>query len=416
MGAALTTVTRPDGNGVQTIFDGLSFRPRVVFVWTAGGTSDGTARTSIRFSFGAVARDGVDDVTQRCIAWGSRGTSTPQTYRRQDNANCVYVMTDDGTFLGSAVGAITDDGFELDWTSGSTDDHQIHVLAIGGENFRHAKWVDCPEPGATGVQAYETLGWEPTALVSIHSGFTSWSASQNTTIVGSIGFATLTGAYEVSLYAQTASVTAHKGQSNVLLAEQRDSAGDITKSFSVEDFVPDGFELDWHARSGTVTFGVLAIDADDVVVGSTANSGGLTTDVISTGFEADAALLMNCGTTTIPTPDGSPSNNARLAIGASTDTDQAYASFVDANGSGSNAGAIDGTNRGIVFSTATSLPINNANSANVSFDSDSVDVAWQGTLETSIAYGYLIFGPMGTGEYEAEPPATPTRASFLFVG
>jgi hypothetical protein len=418
MAAELVTIAKPAATtGEQTIFSGLSFKPRVVFCWTSGGLTTGTVRTSVRASIGAVARDLDNNQSQRCMSHGLNNVAGALSCRMQRSDVCIHTMTGDGTALATGVGEITDDGFIVDWTYNNTvDQHLIHYLAVGGSGFKAAKWLDLAEPNSTGSVGYTGAGFEPNLVFSMFPVIAlSVYGSAFATGFHNVGAATETDQFSMYAYVHATSVNASRMHSASRLFEGHDGdTSTMNREGSLVSFDADGLTINWTAvDTGTPVVPVLLMQLDQVDVGTVQKeeSATPTTDV-TTGFEPDAVLLFSNRSSTLD----SYVQNARFGMGALENDDGEYTQWMDGFGAQLNSFAQDGSDRAIVYSNVTgSTTMDQANGATGSEDADGFQLNWQGSSTAAVYVSYIAFGALGAGDYVPPAPVL-KRSSFVFVG
>ena len=392
--------------GVQSIVSGLAWQPRVGLIWTEGGDTLNTLDSTIRNSFGAVARDSADVQTQRNVCGVSdNGEAATDSWRDQSETVAVILLNSAGTKTVIGDATITADGLEIDWTTNDADPVIFHYLLLGGDtSFRDARWVSYTEPAVTGSQAYTGAGFTPN-LAMVLGGGTGGTANRTR----DIGFATASA--QCCLYHQNfeggLSFKIRALYNDRVLQQSNNNGGVSQKRVAFTSMDADGCTVNWIDRSGTIRVHILYMDLDDPFVGgfTKAASATPTNNVTAPGFNPAAVLyLAHCGTAF-----NSLITHDEAVIGVSTNDNVEASLMVEVNSANPTVAVMREHDNAVPYGASSPSSGSISNSFIPTHDSSGFDAVWQGSSANGYVTSYICFG-------EYEPSASSARSSFIFVG
>lgn len=393
------------GTGNQSI-TGVGFEPRVVLVWTAGGDTDDTAEDTLRLTYGGIARDGSDVITQRVIGISADDGGAVNTVRRrwQNDDSCITIYNGSATLLCAATGDTTADGFDLNWTTNDNVARIFHYICLG--NFPAAKWVNVTEPGSTGNQTVTGAGFTPTAALTLHSRQAADGVAQDEHF--GIGFADGTRNSSLHTLARTSNnAHVYRGHRDDSAMHWWNAAFVTTdQKFALTSFNSDGGVINWSNRVATDRIFILFMEADDAYAGTwtKASSATPTDDITSPGFEPAAVLTFGRGFNTINTL---VFDNSSM-VGASTAAENESSLWWEDNGTSPiNCAVRENSGRCGVPNGSS----NRDNAFTVVPDSSGFDAVWQGSDTTGYIMSYFALGTS-----EVVPSVSGRNRSPMLVG
>jgi hypothetical protein len=400
-------------NGSTRSVTGLSFQPKLVFLWTVMRSAVGITRSASVINFGAATSSS----DQGWCAYSSDDTpTTMNTGRYQRTDSCIgHIDSGTPTLQGYATfTSMNSDGFTVTWTDALTVAWDIHYLAIGGSDLTAAKVGNFSVTSAGSTPATQDVtgvGFQPTAymLFGIGLGATSsLTANANFHIGaadGSRQWAQATADEDnvpTSLGASTFS-----GSEVLRIIEPTTQAIDAQAAHS--SFLSDGFQINITNRpAADTTVFYVATQSTGVYVGhdtapvtnTTKNSSAQDPDGV-----LFATVCQSADDTTTTTVAGSGNGVSSVEIGAMTSAAQGMAGTYSDDAAGTAVCSKRHATADVMFMGNPGNPAATMGTAAYSaLGTTDFTLSWSSTNGTAHRFGYMSFGV---------PPAAPSYTSRL---
>lgn len=304
--------------GEQSI-TGVGFQPKVVILFHALDEAEavGSVLTSGWLGFGAAG-----ETEQAAIGFNSRNSAAQEIAGIINRDDSAVILGNDTSLPGALIrGAITAfgaDGFTIDWQTAVGTARVINYLAIGGSVLEEADVSTHQVPGATGIQAYTGVGFEPDAMIlfgvshgTLNQG--KWADPMSMAIGFTDGVRQGVSAFAVDWNADPTD-TYHIQRTNRIFATINGGPGSLHNEASLQSMDSDGFTLEWHTRNASDYFFAICLKGGRYHVGSdTQNTSIGAKATVGVPFLPSAVLFQAAGS--IPTT--SLQNQVTQAVGAS---------------------------------------------------------------------------------------------------
>lgn len=358
--------------GTQAI-TGVGFTPKVLILWTFGGTSDATFNTNrARWTLGyAVGTAAVDQFSHH----GSYLSSNSSHFRR--SSQNIFCAGEAANVTTGALSSFDSDGFTINWTVNNvTDTSIVHYLALAGTEVS-GKVLEFGSPAGTGNFSRTGAGFQPNLVLLTGQGDVSLDVTDGSASPRLGAFTTTDKSAASAFYASSSPNTiadrGHDVKAYLVV--------NVTPAFSVVwDFVSmdaDGFTMNQTTTDGSGRRnGALCLNVPHVAVGKFQKSTGtapVSQSISGLGFSPTALLLFGDQFETNASPSAT---GAKLGIGGS-------------DGTTSEAGAMEGPH-GVVAASATVRGYDMTGAAYVKIDNNTGTIDAVATLSSFDAGGFTL--------------------------
>lgn len=179
--------------------DAGAFQPKVVILWTGGGTTAGTWRADINGGYGFVVGTSAGEARSMAYASGPHGGSfTNASVRMADKA--LTLCDSSNTCIAECdLSSFDADGFTLSWTTNDANATIIHYLALGGDDLTAASIVSWLTNSSTGNQGVTGAGFTPDLVLHLLNGRNATPPSDATWSTEGFGLGAMTTAAQWAL-------------------------------------------------------------------------------------------------------------------------------------------------------------------------------------------------------------------------
>lgn len=332
MGVEVGATGQPNSTGTRTI-TGLPFQPvAVLFFCTFQNL------TPHRFTLGCATAD--DEQWCVYIATGTQDASDAYTARSHQTRTdrCMQMGTDGVTWTAEFV-SMNSDGFTINFPNrGGSGTGSIFYVALGGNHISAARAGTFDAGASTGTVAVTDPGFQPTALITAHTGDATFDLGSQFHLQLGVGCAD-SALNQYSFF--TRGPRGVTGQSqHIHRTDEIACVYDGTNTFrmALDSMDASGFTVNvTDAWTGDITHGYLALEADGAVAGN--------------GVQPDATGLQ-----TFPTPGLIPGGVFFLHSGVDAPSTTGATNVILRPG----VSVMDGTDEGAasgIFRVATSFGV-----------------------------------------------------------
>jgi peptidase C25-like protein len=393
----------PPGNG-QSLEMNYVAQPAIaatgVKTATASGDADAgnTETVTLRpapvfeadFAFGF--SDGTTDGSGSSASQNGVGTSN--VARRMAN-KVITIVSASQTLLAEAdMQSWNATSFTLNWTTNDADPSIIHYLLVGGSDVS-AKVVRWQMATATGNHAVTGVGFQPTAVIHLHtgSGFTATPPANAANSGFGLGVMDFGGAqWATEMFAADAATAGdtQRAQTTAAAIYTIDNGLGVTKKASFVSMDADGFTVNFSTANALVSqVYSLALKGINVKAGNflkTTAAAPVNQSVIGTGFAPSAVFFHSFQDVT----QAAPVTNSRMSYGASDGVTEGSSAFSDLDKADpTNFQAIDKTSKAFM-KVNNSAKVVDAEADLTSLDPDGFTVRW--TTNDAVATEILYLG------------------------
>lgn len=380
---------------------GIGFQPKIVFFFSHGATTTGTA-TNAPFMLG-VATSSSDERSAFRVSGDNAGTSDVDGWNQNDCSLIIAGITG-SVQIRADFTSMDADGFTLNYSTATGSAHIINYLALGGDTLTNVKTGQITEKLTTGSQSTTGVGFQPDALI-MFAGYSTTSAPSSNAAGSNftIGFAS--GANNQGVMAERGqdiapggSNTARYQSASNIFAFVHDSTDTVPSLASLTSFDSDGFTLNWSAVSGSAQYVFyVALKGGEYKVGSfnQATSTG-NQSVATSGVLPRAVWLQsfnNITTSSVVTSD-------RQSMGvAASSSDRFTLWYGDQDGQNPSQAdsSLDQTKIIKMMTSGAGSPSTEASADLVSLNSNSFVINWSAADATAREILYFAMGDLPQG-------------------
>lgn len=317
------TFTSIAGSGNQSV-TGVGFQPKALILF--GTNVDGLTTTASQI---IGMTDGTNEARlharsehSSAISNGALGHSTSQIFG--------FVDANGGSAgRNASFSSFDSDGFTITW-SASGAQFPIHYIAIGGEELTDVDLSTRLVPASTGNQEYDSLSFQPDALLAFGGSHTSAVLGRNTDPL-SWFFGATDGTNEWVIASTNdedsdPTNTYRLCRNDRFIATLDGSTGAVHNQASLVSLDSDGFTLNWDTVNSQDAFFVLALKGGSYKAGvETAKSTTGTKGTTGVGFEPAGLILQAAGIT----PSSTVTDHVSRSLGAGDGTTDVVSSYTD---------------------------------------------------------------------------------------
>jgi hypothetical protein len=381
--------TKPMAPGAQTVPHGLGTIPKAILFWTVGKPNQ-VASSDYRLMLGVT-----DGTTSRSISVASQD-NPPNSVSGRRMAAVPISMVDytQSTYAEAALTSLDATNIVLNWTANSSTADVIHYLAIGGSTVT-AKVVQWTAPTAPGNRAVTGLGFQPSAVLNFHTGYTvtapppfaKVSATCGMGFMDSVGSQWTWGVIAIDSASPTQAGRVQVTDSCLYAWDQPNS---ITKRASYASMDASGFTTNFSvANSSASQIFSLALGGLSVRGGSFNKSAGATQAITGLGFKPGAVFFSSAQ----DVAQTGGTSESRHGLGASDGVTQTSCALNDSNNvSRSVANAIDKTGK-VFMKMDNGTKTIEAEASLASFDSDGMTLNWTTNDAVPTQITWFALGP-----------------------
>lgn len=179
-----------DGTDQTVTLANSSLTPKVIWLWTAGNTSQNTYQEHQNVSYGFS-----DGTTDGCVSIVSNDNAAAgQCASMVRNDAIIFLYDNAATPATAAIGNIASvaaGNFVIDWATSSATANQINYLVIGGTDITNVKVVNYDQSNQTsGSWSFTGAGFQPDFVNSVFGAETIAYGTSNTSALFTIAAAT----------------------------------------------------------------------------------------------------------------------------------------------------------------------------------------------------------------------------------
>ncbi|MFW6031140.1 MAG: hypothetical protein ACOC9T_00995, partial [Myxococcota bacterium] len=301
---------------------GVGFEPKVLWLWTAGGTAADTWRDDYRGAHGWAVGTGSGEARSMAYADGPPNGSFSDSSVRIANKALTIVAPSETLLAECDLTSFDADGFTLNWTTNNGNGYIIHYLALGGDAITNAAVVSWSSNSDTGNQSVTGVGFEPNLALHMLSRLAS-VPSTNTWQIGGVGLGAMDGTNEWAVswiadenrFGSTRNWRQQRTDRTALsVGDSEDESPSMSCSFV--SFDADGFTVNIEDSQQQKRVFSLCLDIQDAAVGSFAkptDAAPASHQEDGLGFEPAAIWLSSFMLPAV----SSQQDHARVGFGAS---------------------------------------------------------------------------------------------------
>jgi hypothetical protein len=402
-------------DGATRSVTGLSFQPKLVFLWASVRSAVGIGATGGQITFGA-ATSSSDQGVVVARSRDNQGTSDANKYQRSDG--CFVHIEDTGVLQGYCTfTSFNSDGFTVTWTDAMTVQWPIHYLAIGGTDLDSVK-VGNFQITSSGSQDVTGVGFDPDAVMVFgcrQDSVSAGSAHAHFHMGASDGTTTWAQAFvDEDASGFTDGATTFSASE---LVRVFDDTGAVDCQATFTSFISDGFRINvTNAPAATIRVFYVAFNADGAVDVQHDTKPVTDTTKATTAQDPDAVLLMTvCAAnddTTTTSANTTGAGVASVEVGAMTSAAQGMSGFwVDDNLNTSNVASSEATDKVMLMGDPSSTtPATMGTAAYSALGATDYTLSWTSTNATALRFGSVTFG------VPAAAPSYTSRLALMGVG
>jgi subtilisin-like proprotein convertase family protein len=358
----------------------------------SGATDTITLRAAYQSFFAFGFSDGTADGSGSSAS--QHGVATAAVARRMANKTLTVVKWDQTLLAEADLQAWDATSFTLNWTTNDSRAYTIHYLLIAGSDVS-AKVLNWQMPTATGNFAVTGIGFQPTAVIHIHTG-SGFTATPPASAVNSgfglsvMDFGGTQWATEMFSVNGTTGGDTQRAQATDAAIYTIDSGLNVTKKASLVSMDTDGFTLNFTtANANAAQVFSLALFNVNVKAGNftkTTAAAPVSQSITGTGFAPKAVFFHSFQDVT----QAAPVANSRMSYGASDGVTEGSSAFADLDlANPTNFQAIDKTSKAFMKVDNGTATID-AEADLTSLDADGFTVNW--TTNDAVATEMLYMG------------------------
>lgn len=323
------------------------------------------------------------------------GVATSNVARRMADKVITVVKWDQTLMAEADLQSWDTTSFTLNWTTNDTSAYIIHYLLVAGSDIS-AQVVRWQMPTAVGTVAVTGVGFEPTAVIHLHTGsgftFTPPANGPNSGFgLGVMDFGGTQWATEMFAADSQSPGDTQRNQATDAAIYTIDNGLGVTKKGSFKSMDPDGFTVDFTTVNNTNAGQIysLALRNVNVKAGSflkTTAAAPASQSVTGTGFAPSAVFLHSFQ----DVPQAAPVRHSRMGYGASDGVTAGSSAFTDLDSANPTSfQAIDKTSKAFM-KVNNSTPVVDAEADLTSLDADGFTLNW--TTNDAVATEVLYMG------------------------
>lgn len=397
--AALGSLNTPNTTttGTQVSVTGLSFQPKLVFLWMSGVATG--AEPVLEATHGAFGSWGMFSSTEQ-YAWGAfhDDNNTNILTGGIHRTDCCLIQSGGSGTAWRAIEfhSMNSDGFTIKVHATNAAQtwfaFRVGYLALGGTDLTDIKIGTVSPSTGTGNEAFTPTSFQPTAVI-----FPSWNASLNTYLSNvQVALGMATGASNMWVWSgfSASGVGTSNAQryfrSDECTAQMGGTAGGVQTRTRLVSLDATGFTLNkLESFGGSYTQPYCAIRGPNVKAGTfTASSGG--GSVTGIGFTPKTILFVTHGTT----ENAADTRGSEFiwSVGASlTGITQRSASYHDIHNLAVSDTPCSSRADGVITTISTAAAIDSVVSVS-SHDSDGFTYTMPTSTNNGYIAGYLALG------------------------
>ena len=375
IGASGTQTATASSNAATGVAHTLALRPAYQSYFAFGfsdGTTDGSGSSA-----------------------SQHGVATSAVARRMANKVLTVVKWNQTLLAEADLQSWNATSFTLNWTTNDTLPYTIHYILIAGSDVS-AKVVRWQMPTAVGTVSVNTIGFQPTAVIHLHtgSGYTATPPANGPNSgfgLGVMDFGGTQWATEMFAANGMAGGDTQRAQTTDAAIFTIDNGLGVTKKASLVSMDAAGFTLNFSTVSNANAAQVysLALLGVNVKAGSflkTTAAAPVSQSITGTGFAPAAVFFHSFQDVT----QAAPVTHSRMSYGASDGVTQGSSSFADLDlANPTNFQANDKTTKAFM-KVNNSTPVIDAEADLTSLDPDGFTVRW--TTNDAVATEILYMG------------------------